>query len=60
MAFVDPNQQRRSFQNATDQLGEIHGPLPHERDTGGRRWLWVGIGVGAVLLVLVVVLTFTN
>jgi hypothetical protein len=60
VAFIDPNQQRRGFQNATDQLGEIHGPLPRDGDKGGRLWLWVGIAVGAVLLISVVVLTFAH
>jgi hypothetical protein len=58
--MIDPNQHRRGFQNATDQLGKIHGPMPRDGDRGGGKWLWVAISVAALLLVWVVVLTFTG
>ena len=55
--MIDPNQHRRSFQHATDQLGKIHGPLPHEGDRGTRAWLWAALGAATLLLVWLVVLT---
>jgi hypothetical protein len=60
VAMIDPNQHRRGFQNATDQLGKIHGPLPRAGDGGGRAWLWVGLFAASLLLVWLVVLTFAR
>jgi hypothetical protein len=58
--MIDPNQNRRTFQHATDQLGEIHGPLPRPGDRGGRAWLWVGLCVASLLLVWLVALVFAR
>jgi hypothetical protein len=55
--MIDPNQLRHANQNATDQLGKIHGPLPLRDERGGRAWLWVGFAVAGLLLVWVVLLT---
>ncbi len=60
LVMIDPNQHRRGFQNATDQLGKVHGPMPHAGDRGGRGWLWVGLAVASLLLVWMIVLTFAR
>lgn len=54
MGVFDP---KLRYQNATDQLGRIHGPLPHEQDKGGRFWLWIVLCGGVLLLAGVIVLT---
>jgi hypothetical protein len=58
--MIDPNQHRRGFQNATDQLGKIHGPLPGAGDRGGRVWLWIGLCVASLLLAWLVALMFAG
>jgi hypothetical protein len=58
LPFVDPNQRRRTFEDPTDNLREVHGNLPHESDKGARRMALIGICVGVFFLAGVVVLTW--
>jgi hypothetical protein len=57
LPFVDPNQRRRTFEDPTDNLREVHRNLPHESDKGARRVALIGFCVGVLFLAGVLVLT---